>query len=186
MEYTDKILITSFEPFGLSGRFIRKANASEDVAKLISAAHPDKYDFLSLPVSSKARSVFLHTVAERRPSGVLCMGENLVQSGDVRVEPYAIDVAPTLNIMAGAGRRKIRSDFVRSLDMPADKSSIGVYYCNHLYKAALLWSGYQAGVPVAFAHVAVLGDRNKQLGHISNILERMEGHGAAGLVPAAP
>jgi hypothetical protein len=170
-----KILITSFEPFGLTGRFLRKANASADVADEIAEATGDVFDFLRLPVSDASIPQFLAHVEKTKPRGILCLGEDtLARVGDVRVEPYAHDTGVSLNFFKASSARKIESGFVaESLGVPSSRCGIGVHHSNALYKTALEWGRDNGNVPVAFAHIAVIGSRRSQKDEIMDILDWM-------------
>lgn len=182
-----RILVTSFEPFGLVGRFIRRANASHDVALALKAALPAaEYDFLRLPVSDKAHGILAQHLNSRKPAGVLCMGEyGGLASGTVNLEPYAHDHGVSHRPKAGTdGIPRLISPFAQSV-APQNSSSIGLYYCNAIYRQVLLWARAQARpVPAAFIHVAVLGDRGGQVRAVSAILDKLKQQAAP--PPAGP
>ncbi len=182
------ILITSFEPFGVSG-LLRQANASHDVAMALKAnMAAGGYDFLQLPVSDKAHEVLQSHLDTHKPEGLLCMGEAMgLAPGTVNLEPYAHDHAVSHNPLSRTdGIKRIFSAFAQSV-APQNHSSIGLYYCNAIYRQALLWADAQEkAVPTAFIHVAVLGDRGRQVRAVSDVLDKLAHHAAAaGTTPGA-
>ena len=174
---TKKILITAFEPFGLTGAFLRKANASLDVMTRLQAALPeDQYDFLTLPVADDAADLLRDHLDRTQPEGVLCLGELLtLKPGSVNLEPYAHDLGATLNPLAPLmGAEILKSAFAESAaPMKKMTSTIGAYHCNNIYKTALQWSGANQDVPAAFMHVAVLGDRDRQSAAVLETVQAM-------------
>ena len=182
-----RILITSFEPFGVSG-LLRQANASHDVAMALKANTGGGYDFLQLPVSDKAHDILQNHLDTHKPEGLLCMGEYMgLAPGTVNLEPYAQDRAVSHNPLSRTdGIKRISSAFAQSV-APQNSSSIGLYYCNAIYRQALLWADAQEKtVPTAFIHVAVLGDRGGQVRAVSDVLDKLAHHAAAaGSTPGA-
>lgn len=175
-----RILITSFEPFGLSG-LLRQANASHDVATGLKQSLPaGDYDFLQLPVSDKAHEILQNHLDTHKPDGILCMGEYMgLASGTVNLEPYAHDRAVSHNPLTSTeGIKRISSAFAQSV-APQNRSSIGLYYCNAIYRQALLWADAQKqNVPTAFIHVAVLGARDGQVRAVADILDKLKQNAA--------
>lgn len=170
----NKILITAFMPFGLTGKFLRRANASLDVACVIqSSAHKD-CDLLTLPVSAHADDILKEYLERNKPSAILCMGEDFLMPNAVNIEPFAYGTAPTFNFMAAAYAPKIMSTFLEE-DQPAPRfSGIGTYYCNSLYKTALLWAKENGNTPTTFAHIAVIGNRDRQSEKLITLIEAMK------------
>ena len=170
-----RILITSFEPFGLSG-LLRGANASHDVATALKANLPaGDYDFLQLPVSDEAHEIFHNHLDARKPDGILCMGEYMgLAAGTVNLEPYAHDHPVSHNPLTRTdGIKRLSSAFAQSV-APQNRSSIGLYYCNAIYRQALLWAAAQGkALPTAFIHVAVLGERDGQVRAVSDVLDKL-------------
>lgn len=181
-----RILITSFEPFGVSG-LRRGTNASHDVAMALQStlppglAHGDtatEYRFLQLPVSDKAHDILQTHLDAYKPDGLLCMGEYLgLTPGAINLEPYALDHPVSHDPLAPTdGIPRILSAFAQSV-APQNNASIGLYYCNAIYRQALLWGNAQPQpVPTAFIHVAVRGDRSGQVREIAIILDKLTQH----------
>ncbi|HEY0901550.1 MAG TPA: hypothetical protein VGD95_05450 [Micavibrio sp.] len=180
----NRILITSFEPFGLSGRFLRRANAAHDIAAVLQERLPaTDFSFLRLPVSDRAHGLLQEHLEQEKPAAILGLGENLsMLPGQVNLEPYAYDRDASLNPFAGSGGTRISSDFVRQVS-PHGHSTIGAFFCNAIYRQSLLWAQDQHAtrhdeksprIPVAFMHVAVLGKRDRQLAAVSAVLEDMQ------------
>ncbi len=184
-----RILITSFEPFGVSG-LLRQANASHDVATALKVDRPaGEYDFLQLPVSDKAHEILQNHLDTHKPDGVLCMGEYMALApGTVNLEPYAHDHAVSHNPLTSTnGVKRLSSAFAQSV-APQNRSSIGLYYCNAIYRQVLLWSDAQEkAVPTAFIHVAVLGDRSGQVREVSDVLDKLTQQSSpSGSAPKVP
>lgn len=177
MTIMKKILITAFEPFGLTGAFLRKANASGEVmGRLQAILPPDQYDFLTLPVSSQSAEIFQRHLKALKPDGVLCLGEHLtLKPGHVQLENYAHDCAVSLNPLTPfMGQRVLSSAFAESIAPLKNKSTIGAYHCNNIYKNALQWSQANDGAPAAFLHVAVFGDRDRQSADVLKVVGAMQ------------
>ena len=176
MSYTrpmGPILITSFEPFGLTGRFLRRANASHDIADMLKPQLPGQgYDFLRLPVSRDAIRILRDHLTQTRPSGILCMGEDLgLRPGTINLEPYAYDTDVHLNPLKSRDViDRIHSDFVRTAMPAQERSTIGLFHCNAVYREALTWGRDHGNAPAAFIHVSVLGDREAQARNVMDIL----------------
>ena len=178
-----KILITSFEPFGLTGRFLRRANTAHDIATAIQQRQPDgDFAFLQLPVSPEAHDILAACLEREKPKAILGLGENLsIMPGHVNLEPYAYDSDVSLNPLAPTHKReRLTSAFVRQV-APHNHSTIGLYYCNAIYRQSLQWAKEQADkaqspaeIPVAFMHVAVVGHRATQIAAVRTVLDQMQ------------
>ncbi len=174
--------MTSFEPFSLTGRFIRRANASHDVAEILKQQLPAaEYDFLLLPVSDEAHEIFQERLDSMKTDAVLCLGEYLIMPPSaVKVEPYA----------RGRGFDYFRNDRTISSSFaqivaPDTRSTIGFHYCNAIYRDALNWAEAQENTtPAAFMHIGILGDRNTQACEVRNVLDRLKQQ--LSLVPNKP
>lgn len=187
-----KILVTSFEPFGLTGRFLRRANTSHDIARALQEKLPAaEFTFLQLPVSEKAHEILRAHLEKEKPSAILGLGENMsIMPGHVNLEPYAYDSAVSVNPLAPtSSKERLTSTFVRQV-APHNHSTIGLFYCNAIYRQSLQWAKEQAPdnaneIPVAFMHVAVLGHRTTQIAAVKTVLDQMRD--TIGLqAPAAP
>ena len=159
----NKILITAFSPFGLSGR-IRDENASLTVLTGLQAALPaSHYDYMTLPASSEAPTLLEAHLARTAPAAILSLGEDLTQFPDaVRLEPYAHDCEATANPIAGLFAPRLVSAFARSVAPDTKNSTLLAWHCNAVFRACLKWAARHDDVPVAFAHVAVIGNRARQ------------------------
>lgn len=172
-----KILLTAFEPFGITGKYLRGKNSSAEIMDGIESKYPNQYDRLILPVSDQAEIALQNHIKNNAPSGVVCMGEHLMLlPGTVRVEPFAHDhpvtAWPHLKMMT---KPIVPSKFVQECFPEQNASSIQRYFCNRVYLAALQLSERGGHFPVAFLHVSVLGNRELQMGKVTNILNKMEG-----------
>lgn len=179
MSIMSKILITSFLPFGLTGSFIRGANASQDISDLMKKhLQSDNFDFLVLPVSHFAPVLLKAYLDATRPAGVIALGENLgMLPKTVRIEPYSHNREASLNPFGPLlSDDKIISPFVKAAFPEQKKSSIGTYYCNAVYKTALQWAKTNNSTPTAFVHVPVLGNRHDQASQIYDVVKAMRHH----------
>ena len=171
-----RVLLVSFEPFGLSGRFVRKANAGHDLVEILKAnLQAQEYESLQLPVSDDAVTFLHRRQEEYKPDAVLCLGEDMgLLPGTIALEPYAYDTCVRYNPFARTGDiPRIMSPFAQSV-APGSRSTVGLYYCNAVYRQALLWAGAQVqNVPTAFVHVSVLGDRHKQAHDVMALIDKL-------------
>jgi pyrrolidone-carboxylate peptidase len=166
-----RILITAFEPFGFSG-WLRQRNGSKDVLDLVK--NQDNCDFLILPVSNNADRLLEETLATMRPSGILSMGEDMgMLPSSIHLEPFAYDTKATLNPLGCIGKKILSSTFAHAVLPDKSPCGIGTYHCNSIYKTALNWASQNGQMPVGFAHIAVLGDRQIQSQKIKNLLDQM-------------
>ena len=170
----NNILITAFDPFGLTGKFLRKANASLDVAFILQSSRHKDCNLLTLPVSAKADNILKEYLGRNKPSAILCMGEDFLMPNAVNIEPFAYDTGPSFNFIAAARTPKIMSTFLECPTQATRLSGIGTYYCNSLYKTALLWAKENGNIPTTFAHIAVIGNRDKQSDKIMTLLDAMK------------
>jgi len=170
------ILVTAFGPFGPFGKYARGKNASEEVLSSLTSQRPGQFSSFVLPVSINGINLFRSHLGELKPDAILCMGELLsLPRNTVRVEPYAhdtaLDGAPLASLFS---KKKIPSPFVQDL-FPEQQttSSIGHYFCNQIYVAALKWAEAYQNPPTAFIHLSVLGNRDKQAADVLQIYDRM-------------
>lgn len=170
-----RILITAFEPFGLSGR-LRNENASLSVLhRLQHSLSREDYEYLVLPTSVNA-PVLLERYAElTKPQAILSLGEDLTQiPGAVRLEPYAHDREATANPIAGLFVPRLTSAFAQSVVPNTKNSTLLSWHCNAVFRAGLKWAARNDDVPVAFAHVAIIGNRARQAEKTLAILAQMD------------
>jgi pyrrolidone-carboxylate peptidase len=167
-----RILITAFEPFGLTGKFLGRGNASQDVMDNIMVLDRIRYDFQLLPASREAPVELRQRLKISPPSGVLLMGEDLVKN------PLHVKIEPSAN--AGL---VLTSSFAESI-APNNRSTIGHFHCNSVYATALRWSEeVDPKAPVVFVHIPVLGNHLHHTQEVFGILEKMQAH--LGEKPAA-
>ena len=171
-----KILVTAFEPFGLSGKFFRHSNASQIVAERIQSALPDNYVFEFLPVSDRAEEKMQEILDREQPDGVMSLGEDfIIPSGHVRVEPYAHKKKPSvLPVLFDSPENRLVSDFVSQMNGGDRKSTIGAYFCNRVYLTALEWGQENGNVPVSFIHVPIMGDKSRHAEQVLDVVGKME------------
>ena len=193
-----RILVTSFEPFGLIGKFVTGVNASQlvmealmrgdglgndlnaggypgDEGRGLTDDNADQYIFASLPVDDRAAPLLQSILERENPSGVISMGEHMLANpSEIVIEPYAKLVMPSsLPDLGFLFRKHVKSDFVQSLGGKRS-SQIGNYYCNDVYRTALQWSERTQGAPVAFVHVPVFGDVTVHTEQVRSVLDKMK------------
>ncbi len=158
-----KILITAFEPYGLSGR-LRGENASLSVLHgLQQRLSRQEYEYLVLPVSENAPIILDRYADLIRPAAILSLGEDLTQLPNaVRIEPYAHDREATSNPIAGLFVPRLVSTFAQSVRPETKNSTLLSWHCNAVFRAGLKWAAHNENAPVAFAHVAIIGNRARQ------------------------
>jgi pyrrolidone-carboxylate peptidase len=167
-----KILVTAFEPFGLSGQ-LRQRNASSDILELLQ--HEHNYEFLKLPVAKSGLQILEEKLDTSRPSAILAMGEDLgMLPNGIRLEPFAYDASVTTNPLGHIGKKSVSSPFAKAALPDNAPCGIGTYYCNGIYKTALDWASRNGNQPVGFIHVAVLGARKTQKKKVAAILDLMK------------
>lgn len=170
-----KILITSFEPFGLIGSWVRGNNASKQVMEKLQKEHGNNFTYATFPTSDEGIAQFEACLQKENPTGILSMGEHLLAFPEkVKIEPFANDTSVSVMPLKHLFSDTVTSDFVTSINEPQDSSLIGGYYCNQIYLRGLNWSKQNGNPPVAFAHIPVLGNHNEHTSQVLGILEKME------------
>ncbi len=169
-----RILITAFEPFGLIGAWVRRANASAQVMSEIEKVNGDSFLYKTLPTTKDAIPELLETLEAEKPSGILSMGEHLLAfPEDIKIEPYAHDTFVSTLPLRHLFKNKVRSDFVSQMDDQLTSSLIGGYYCNQVYLQSMNWATKNGNVPVAFTHIPVLGDHEEHTDQVISVLQHM-------------
>ena len=180
-----KILITSFEPFGLIGKFARGQNTSQLIMDELRNDHllddhldDNEFIYITLPVDESAAATLIAVLQEHEPDGIISMGEHMLATpGHVIVEPYAYDVEPsTAPDLCLQFREHIDSAFVQDRSDKPSSSHIGNYYCNHIYKTGLNWAAENDSIPVAFVHVPVLGNQQVHKEQIQGLIKEMQSY----------
>jgi len=174
-----KILITAFEPFGLiRGKLLNK-NASKEVIDLVkdNLIHDANFEIIS--VNAQGEKLLCDKLNSYKPTGVICMGENLLQHGSsIHIEPYAID-SPVSTLTLGGINKIERSSFaeyaIEKFNQTQD-SKIGTYYCNRAYLCSLRWCEANGSRPVVFVHVPVSGSRNVHGKQILKLVSLMKSY----------
>lgn len=169
-----RTLITAFEPITNS----RRENASQAVLQHLkrrTSRHDSQhYDYLVLPVSANAPIILQNYADLIKPEAILSMGEDkILLPNAVRVEPYAHDCDATSNPIKGLFVPRIDSAFAKSTYPDTKNSTLLSWHCNAVFRAGLRWAEFNGNVPVAFAHVAVLGNRDTQTRKALTILEQL-------------
>jgi pyrrolidone-carboxylate peptidase len=170
-----RTLVTGFRPFGFIRRLQQK-NASAEVLDLLQSRAPSGVLFHVLPVSGQAEAELVQLLEYERPDAVVCLGETLAgwPSG-VKLEAYARDVpASTLPRLGGLESVVVSKEALR-LGAKAANCSIGSYYCNRVYLAALQWAEGDPRRTALFFHVPVLGRRQSHADQIMQHLEALGG-----------
>lgn len=169
-----KILLTAFEPFGPIGKYIRRENSSEQILEDIKARNPDGFHFLTLPVSDDGIVALKLALETLKPSGVICMGENLLTKPDkIKIEPFAYDTKASAYPDLGlAFKNKVRSPFAGQI-APDENSTIGNYYCNQAYLQSLKWAARNGNPPVIFIHTPVFGSHTRHADQVLNSANQM-------------
>ncbi|MGH1377738.1 MAG: hypothetical protein ACRBB3_02855 [Alphaproteobacteria bacterium] len=170
-----KILITSFEPFGLIGSWVRNNNASKQVMDIVQNSDNADFIYKTLPTSDQAIPQFLDILDKEQPTGILSMGEHLLlPPHNIKLEPFANDTNVSSLPLAHLFSETVTSDFVANQDDNQNSSSIGSYFCNQIYLQGINWAKENGNIPVAFIHVPVFGDHEKHAQQIKNILQDMQ------------
>lgn len=171
-----KILITAFEPFGLEGKHVRGANASEQVLDKMRDNLPDDYILAVLPVSDRSEDKLKEILEREKPDGVISMGEDLGQfPSRIKIEPYALDMQRSaLPVLFPNRRSKLMSEFALLAGAHPNHSTIGAYSCNRVYLTALKWAQENGNKPVVFTHIPILGNRDSHARQIQNLAGKME------------
>jgi pyrrolidone-carboxylate peptidase len=117
-----KVLVVSFEPFGILGNILRR-NDSLICMRRLEQEFP-QYNYLKLPVNEKALEILDEEINKLNPSKIFLMGVG----GEIRIE------TKTHN----KGNWK-HSDFAKRLKKIFNygDDKIGDYYCNKVYYKAL-------------------------------------------------
>lgn len=172
-----KILITSFEPFGLISRLRRKNQSkvvlnllAEESSKNLDGSNGVQYVFATLPVGMRSGKKLQEIIDKEKPDGILSMGEDLSVNpwGSGIVEPYA-----NRGIPFTPWHKKIRSDFVANMPGKKSRGLMGYTECNQVYKTGLEWAKKNGNKPVAFIHVPALGNPKRTLEGVKNVLAHM-------------
>lgn len=171
----NKILITAFEPHGVSGR-LRDENASLSVLHgLQGQVSRQDYEYLVLPVSGNAPYLLEKYADLTKPRAIFSMGEDSIQLPNaVRLEPYAHDCKATSNPIAGLFYPRLHSTFAQSVSPETKNSTLLSWHCNAVFRAGLKWAARHHDAPVAFVHVGVIGSRARQTEKALALLDKLD------------
>lgn len=131
-------------------------------------------NFHVLPVSGQSEIELLQLLEYEQPDVAICLGEALAgwPSG-VKLEAYARDVPASVLPRLGGLEPVVASKAAMRLGADPATCTIGSYYCNRVYLAALRWAEGHAGRTALFFHVPVLGCRAAHADQIMQYLEEL-------------